>query len=468
MSNENTQQEMENLKEPVIKVSIAGDYYSASVTVDPGENPSKVTHEWILTSLKEKNISVGVDLDVVDTIAQHPERVQNVLVAKGKPHQNGRDGEIKFLVDVNREVKPKVLEDGSVDFKDIDAFLTVKKGDVLAERIDPTPGTDGLTVTGKVIKAKPGKVANFKFGKNVAVADDGARIFAETDGTIKMEGHRISIIEILEIKGDVGVKTGNVTFKGKILVNGNVITGYAIECEGDVEITGVVEGAKIKATGDIVVGRGVQGQDEAVIECGGNLIGRFINNCTATVAGNIEADAIMHSKIICDGEIKISGRKGLLVGGEVKAKDKISAKVIGSDMGTQTKITLGIDSELIERYQFLTDKIKELRENIKKLDQALNMIMRQQKAAPGNEQLGAMLNKTKLSKIEYNNDLAKFATELRELQERMNQLQGSQIIASEVYPGTKITIGHSHYNVKNMLKDAVIQKVDGEISTVRK
>ncbi len=468
MSNENTQQEMENLKEPVIKVSIAGDYYSASVTVDPGENPSKVTHEWILTSLKEKNISVGVDLDVVDTIAQHPERVQNVLVAKGKPHQNGRDGEIKFLVDVNREVKPKVLEDGSVDFKDIEAFLTVKKGDVLAERIDPTPGTDGLTVTGKVIKAKPGKVANFKFGKNVAVADDGTRIFAETDGTIKMEGHRISIIEILEIKGDVGVKTGNVTFKGKILVNGNVITGYAIECEGDVEITGVVEGARIKATGDIVVGRGVQGQDEAVIECGGNLIGRFINNCTATVAGNIEADAIMHSKIICDGEIKISGRKGLLVGGEVKAKDKISAKVIGSDMGTQTKITLGIDSELIERYQFLTDKIKELRENIKKLDQALNMIMRQQKAAPGNEQLGAMLNKTKLSKIEYNNDLAKFATELRELQERMNQLQGSQIIASEVYPGTKITIGHSHYNVKNMLKDAVIQKVDGEISTVRK
>ncbi len=91
----------------------------------------------------------------------------------------------------------------------------------------------------------------------------------------------------------------------------------------------------------------------------------FINNCHAKVKGNIEADAIMHSKIVCDGEIKVSGRKGLIVGGEIKAKDQISAKVIGSDMGTQTKIQLGVDSELIERYQFLTDKIKEQRENIK-------------------------------------------------------------------------------------------------------
>lgn len=468
MSNENSTQDTASVKEPVIKVVIAGDYYSASVTVDPGDNHELITHDLILSKIKEKNITVGVDLDVVDTIAQHPERAQNIIVAKGKPHQNGRDGDIKYLVDVNREVKPKVLEDGSVDFKDIDTFLTVRKGDVLAEQIDPTPGTDGLTVTGKVIKAKPGKIANFKFGKNVTVSEDGKNLLALTDGTIKMEGHRISIIEILEIRSDVGIKTGNISFKGKILVNGNVITGYSIECDGDVEITGVVEGAVIKATGNIVVGRGVQGQDEAVIECGGDLIGRFINNCTATVSGNIEADAIMHSKIICDGEIKIAGKKGLLVGGEIKAKEQITAKVIGSDMGTQTKITLGVDSELIERYQFLTEKIKELRENIKKLDQALNMIGRQQKAAPGDEQLAGMLNKTKLSKIEYNNDLAKFATELKQLQERMNKLQGSKIIADEVYPGTKITIGHSHYNVKNALKDAVIQKIDGEIATVRR
>ncbi len=197
---------------------------------------------------------------------------------------------------------------------------------MLAEKVDPTEGTPGLTVTGKNIKGKPGKIANFKFGKNVEVSEDGYQLIASTDGTIKMEGQRISIIEILEIRGDVGVKTGNVTFKGKILVTGNVVTGYTIECDGDVEVQGVVEGAKITATGDIIVGRGIQGQDEAVIECDGNLIGRFINNCHAKVKGNIEADAIMHSKIVCDGEIKVSGRKGLIVGGEIKAKDQISAR----------------------------------------------------------------------------------------------------------------------------------------------
>ncbi len=112
-------------------------------------------------------MTVGIDLDVVDSIAQNPENIQSVIVAKGKPHQNGRDGEIKYLVDIDKEAKPKMLEDGSVDFKEIDAFTTVKKGDVLAEKVDPTEGTPGLTVTGKNIKGKPGKIANFKFGKNV-------------------------------------------------------------------------------------------------------------------------------------------------------------------------------------------------------------------------------------------------------------------------------------------------------------
>lgn len=468
MTNENAAQDTEEKRGPRVKVSIAGDYYSASISIDPGDDPDLVTHDFILTSLKEKNITVGVDLDVVDSIAQNPSDIQSVMVAKGKPHQNGRDGEIKYLVDIHRQAKPKMLEDGSVDFKEIDAFVTVRKGDVLAERINPTEGTNGLTVTGKAVKAKPGKIANFKFGKNVEVSEDGMKLLAAADGTIKMEGHRIIIIEVLEIRGDVGVRTGNISFKGKILITGNVITGYSVECDGDIEIQGVVEGAIIKATGDIIVGHGVQGQDEAVIETGGNLIGRFINNCTAKVKGNIEADAIMHSKIVCDGEIKVAGRKGLIVGGEIKAKDQITAKVIGSDMGTQTKLTLGVDSELIERYQFLTDKIKEQRDNIKKLDQALNMLNRQLQIDTENAQLKGMLNKTKLSKIEYHNELTGYATELKELQERINKLQGSKIIASEVYPGTKVTIGHSHYNVKNLIKDAEICKFEGEITTVRR
>ena len=116
MTNENTAQGTDEKKGPSIKTTIAGDYYSASITVDPGNNSALITHDLILTTLKDKNITVGVDLDVVDSIVQHPEAIQSVIIAKGKPHQNGRDGEIKYLVDIHREAKPKMLEDGSVDF----------------------------------------------------------------------------------------------------------------------------------------------------------------------------------------------------------------------------------------------------------------------------------------------------------------------------------------------------------------
>ncbi len=40
-------------REPSIKTTIAGDYYSVSITVDPGDNPGLITHDYILTTLKK-------------------------------------------------------------------------------------------------------------------------------------------------------------------------------------------------------------------------------------------------------------------------------------------------------------------------------------------------------------------------------------------------------------------------------
>ncbi len=62
------------------------------------------------------------------------------------------------------------------------------------------------------------------------------------------------------IQGDVGVETGNINFTGKVIVSGNVMSGYEIISNEDIEINGIVECATLKSKGDITIRQGVQGK----------------------------------------------------------------------------------------------------------------------------------------------------------------------------------------------------------------
>ncbi len=69
---------------------------------------------------------------------------------------------ISFKYTDKKKAKPKVLEDGSVDYKDMDTYQFVNEGDLLAEKTLPTEGEDGMSVTGRVIKARMEKRFNSK------------------------------------------------------------------------------------------------------------------------------------------------------------------------------------------------------------------------------------------------------------------------------------------------------------------
>ena len=131
------------------------------------------------------------------------------------------------------------------------------------------------------------------------------------------------MVELLEIRDDVGVKTGNIDFSGKIVINGNVTNGYSINSDDEIVINGIVEGAVISTKGNLFINGGIQGHDKAQITVGGNMISKFINNAHITCHGNIEADAIMHSTIMCDGSIHVRGKKALIVGGDIKDRKSV-------------------------------------------------------------------------------------------------------------------------------------------------
>ncbi len=449
-----------------IAVRISDDYYKVYVSIEFYGDGSSIKSDDIIKILKDKNIIFGLKYNIIEAICNNATTVFNELIAEGIPHENGQDARIDFMMSKEHRAKPQILDDGRVDFKNMGFVETVKIGDVLAVKTPATLGKSGTTVTGKIIRAKDGKEVVFKLGKNIKLSPDNLKAVAEVDGTIVFDNDKISVIQMLEIKNDVGVETGNINFHGQVVVHGNVTNGYSIECEGDLVINGVVEGATIKSNGNIVISRGIQGHDEADVYCGGQLTSNFINSATVQCRGDIETGAIMNSIVKSDGKIIVKGKKGLIVGGEITCKSDIEANVVGSEMGIITSIKLGVDIEIIDELKSLTNEVKELMDMHDKLDKSIKLLKAKIDQNPEDERSIFMLKKYSVNFIELDTTLTEKRTRLKMINELVNNIKGAQIKARTFYPGTRVKIGSTSYYVKYELTNAIITKDKGDIVTI--
>lgn len=449
-----------------ITVRISDDYYKAFISLEFHSSDHTVKTDEIIKTLKDKNIIFGLKYNVIEEICKNSNAVFNELIAEGIPHENGVDAKIEFSMSKEHRAKPQILEDGRVDFKNMGFVETVKAGDVLAIKIPATTGKNGTTVTGKVIRAKDGKEAVFKIGKNIKLSTDGLNALAECDGTIIFDNDKIAVIQMLEIKKDVGVETGNIAFQGQVIVHGNVTSGYSIQCDGDLVINGVVEGAKISSNGSIVISRGIQGHDTADIYCGGHLTSNFINSATVYCKGDIETGAIMNSQVKSDGRIIAKGKKGLIIGGEIISKSDIEANTIGSEMGIITSIKLGVDIEVIDELKALSAEVKDLIDMHDKLDKSIKILKNKVDQNSEDERSIFMLKKYSLNFIDLDEKLTEKRLRLKMLNELINNIHGAQLKAKSIFPGTRVKIGSTSYYVKFPMAYTIITKDKGDIVAI--
>ncbi len=455
--------ESNNAKPYRLIVKLSSDYYHAFLTIDADDFNFKLSKEEIIKALSDKKVTFGINPNAIEYVINNPEKADSIEVATGIEHEHGVDSKITFEVDTAQDLKPAENEDGTVDFKTTNFVQIVKAGQVLAYKTMNTPGKTGTTVTGMNIKAKDGKMGNFKFGKNVELTEDGMSIIALCDGSIKMAGVKISIIEVLEIFSDVGVKTGNVSFSGRIIIRGNVTSGYKVETQDTIEIYGVVESAEILAGGDIIISGGVQGNDECLIKAGGEIKSNYFNNCKIVAGGEITTDSMMHCDVVSDESITAKGKKGLILGGQCIARHHVIAKTLGTEIGTTTKLQLGITNDIMTEFQDLAANIKEYKANVSKLKKAYDILGKQKKVKQDDPKINAMYETTKSSLDEYNTNLKNAMIDFKNINELIEKLKDVYVKAETIYPGVRVKIGNSHYNVKTAVSKAKIIKDHGEI-----
>ena len=426
------------------KMSVTARFYP------PSEGGASITCEEVMEKLSQEKVKAGIDEQAIkDALAQN-KYCTDIIIAKGKLPTAGRDATINYYFDTNNRARPEVREDGSVDFFKLNMLHHCTKGQVLAEIIPEEKGEPGIDVFGNVSPAREVKKAKFDHGKNLEVSEDGLKLLSMVDGHAELVEGAVFVSDIYSVD-NVDTSTGNIEYHGNVEVKENVCENFRIKTDGDVFVKGVVEGAIIEAGGDIVIARGMHGQNKGKLIAGGNVIAKFLSAAEVRAEGFVEAEQILNSKIWAGTDVNAEAGKGLITGGTVTARKSVNVKNVGSPMGTSTIVEVGSDPEIKKRLAFLQKEVGEKSKSIKQMKGVLASIT--QKLKSGVKLLPEQIKNAQVIQQTLKEQQEQLQEELKEIEQLDEALKYDD---------------NAHIDVKGTLYQGVSLMISGATMTAKK
>lgn len=425
-----------------VEISVSEDETVAYINIKASqEKETKYTVESLLGLIRDAGVSHGVNKEILQAVLDKKVFNKTVKFAEATPAVDGKDGWYEFLFETNLDNKPKILKDGSVDYSEYGNVPAVVEGDKLAVYHPPTHSEDGVNVNGNTILAKKGKdLAKLK-GKGFAIDSTGTVYTAKYDGKVTYIDERLVVDKELVVEGDVSYTTGDIEFQNDIHIRGNVFSGVKVVSQkGSIVVDGYVEQAVLSAKKNVVLKNGMQGNGKGTIEAGGDVKGKFFEQVTISCKGDVMANAIMNANIESGQDIIVSGKYGIIIGGNVSATRYISANIIGNMSEVRTVIKAGVDRDL---FSLLTKCERDQEENetaLKPVVEALEKIQ----ALIGNIDNPDLMQKRMLlmrKKIEFDTKISELVKKKQDIVEVMGKANLAKVtIDKVVYPGTAISI----------------------------
>ncbi len=419
----------------------------------------------LIKDLEVRGIQHGILTEEIQKIfAKRRDYGKDILVARGTEPVHGTDAYIKYYFNTDRKAKPALKEDGSVDFFQLNVVQHCNKGDVLARLIPEDPGEYGMNLLGQRLKPRDVKKAFLKYGNNIEVSEDNTTLVSMVNGHVELIEGSVFVSDVLTVE-NVDNATGNIDYEGSVQVNGNICTNFQVKAKGNIEVKGVVEGALLEAGENIIIARGVNGMGKGSLKAGGNIISKFLQSVTVQADGYIASESVLHSRLMAGTEINIDGRKGFITGGSVSAVKSINVKTLGSPMGADTVVEVGVDPNLMIRIQELQKQIEKEHNEIQSIQQIL--ISTKKKMTQGTKFSPEQLKYVQ-TLVEANQEKTKIVTEnVEELERLQGQLKGnagaSVTVRDTVHPGTKICIGDVSMTVRKEMQFCKFIRAGGEV-----
>lgn len=319
---------------------------------------------------------------------------------------------------------------------------------------------------GSVLLAREVKRVTFDHGRNMEKSKDGLQLISMVDGHVSLVGHAVFVSDVYSVE-DVGTSTGNIEYHGDVEVKGNVCENFSVKTDGNVFVSGVVEGAVIEAGGNIIIARGMHGQNKGRLKAGGNVIAKFISAAEVEAAGFVEAEQFVNAKVSAGTNINADAGKGLITGGKVVAKGMINARNIGSPMGAATIVEIGTDVESKKRLAELQKSVGEKSKTIPQMKKVLEDTTKKLKA--GVKLTQDQIKNARMLQVTLADSQAKIQEELKEI-ERLDKLLKNEgpaqiVLRGTMYQGVVVSISGATMTVKKEYTYCRLIKKDGDVAS---
>lgn len=339
-----------------------------SISIHP---PLKDAHSLADESLDELIAREGIISGIIpervklakDIIKQRLNEFNVIVFAKGKEAIHGTDAYLKFELETG-PIPGKILQNGSIDFRERKIFVPVSKSQIIAQKISATPGTSGKTILGERIDPRPGQDIAVSTLKDATYSYKTQKVTATEDGVLSVVGDTIiKVCSRQEIMSDIDYETGHIESRNSVLIHGSVQPGFKITTDGDLEIRGAVMSTRIVSLANIVIKSGITGKNSSVT-AEGDIDIYFIEQ------GKIEAGAnciirkqSYYSEIIAGKNIHCT-KDSTIVGGKVIAGGNLILGSIGSANASPALIAAGVDGKRLLAYYDLQKKLIDQQEGL--------------------------------------------------------------------------------------------------------
>lgn len=414
----------------------------------------------ILKALQQKGICFGIRYDDIDEIINGKKSGKKFLIAKGKKPRDGCDGWYEFFFRTQVARTPKELENGNVDYRNIEWFETVQKGQKLACYHNAEQGENGTTVTGQTVFAKRGREQSILTGSGFKRFFDGKTYYSDKQGIITLHDFTMEITGLL-VMDEVNLATGDVNYEGNVLIQGNVSSGSKINTKGDLVVKGYVEASEISCGGNALLHQGMNGSGNGFIHAGKDVIGRFFEAVDIDAGGNIRGDYFLNCKLHAEEKVLISGKKSLLAGGSVHAEKGLQVSNLGNQAGIATYVKLGISEKLIEQEKELSNQIKNVEQELYILENAHSELKRKYPLEIRNTmELYLKIESAVYTKEKQMEELKEAKSKLAD--ERRRSENVSAVISDRLFEGVTFEIGGARWESKSV-ENVMIRKSESKI-----
>lgn len=430
------------------EVSLSEDEMEAYLEVKPPKvGGEEITMALIVRALEERNITAGVERDGLDALVRRKDYNKRITAARGKPPQDGRAARVKYHFET-RHVPYRELIYGRIDLKELNYIQNRREGDLLAELLPAEEPRDGYTVTGGILPAQPaGKGEELRGGAGTRL--DENRLYATEDGNARLEEGAVIVEPVVTLK-NVDYETGNIAFDGSVIIKGTVADGFKVIAGGDIEAEKCIGRVELAAGRSILLKQGVNGDGEADLTAGENLVSKYVESSRISCGGDlIVKEAVMNSAVLVKGNVLLSGGRAELLGGTAVIRGSLWCRKLGGLYEPPTSVIIGLDPDELESYRGLLTSIESKRARLDELDRKVGLIKHNAESGqPGVPREKLVLAQTQLEgEIGRLNDEIQVAVKKSHGLRRDAKIRKESILVAQdrIYGGVHIAFGFTDY-----------------------